>query len=100
MKLRELKEKIDALVIEYPKFLDSKVLVDTEAAEFTVHMVDITNIYSEHVEDIGEDMVYLTLDNEVKLHRPNDCKRCNYYKMVEEAIEAHNTEKQNERKET
>jgi hypothetical protein len=74
MKLRELKEKINRID---DKFLDCEVQVDTEAAEFTCHLVDITGIYTDDGFYVGRDMVYITLDNSVKVHLPNDSRKDN-----------------------
>lgn len=69
MKLRELKQKLQEIPDEY---LDVEVLVDTDGAEFSCHMVDITGCYYEGIDDIGMDMVYLTLDDGCKTFRTNN----------------------------
>lgn len=67
MKLWELKEKINSID---DKFLDSDVLVDVEAAEYTVHMADITDICSMTEEESGiQNFVSISLDHSVKLHK-------------------------------
>jgi hypothetical protein len=89
MKLRELKEKINQID---EKFLDYEVEVDTEGAEYICHMVSIDGLYIEDHESMGVYQVYLTLDNECKIHRPNNCKNCGYYKV---ALEYHSYLKEN-----
>lgn len=72
MFLKELKEKINAID---SKFDDCHIMVDTDAAEFMTHLVDITGVQTQN---IGEDVVVLSLDNEVKNYTPGKkvCSRC------------------------
>ena len=44
------------------------VLVDTEAAEYTVHCVDVTGVSSISKEHVGEDLATLRLDDNVKVY--------------------------------
>ena len=63
MKLKELIEKLNSIPKE---FLDCDVVVDTDAATYTCHLVDICSITKEDAEIFGRDFVVLHLDDSVK----------------------------------
>jgi len=69
MKLKELKEIINKID---DKYNEADILVDTEAALFSVHMVDITNItledneYSENTH--GKPFIDIQLDDNAKMY--------------------------------
>lgn len=67
MKLRDIVEFSKSVGEEY---LDAEVLVDTEAAEYDVHMAEITDIDALD-EDMGcgRKVISISLDDKVKIHR-------------------------------
>lgn len=71
----KLKELIKQLQEFSPKYDDCNVLIDTDAAEFMVHMVEPTRVNLLGKELIGKDVITIHLDNEVKRHRAN-CEHC------------------------
>ena len=48
--LLQLKQEIDKLLEARPELADARVLIDTEAREFNVHMIDVTSIYADDQE--------------------------------------------------
>lgn len=61
--------------IDEEKFGDADVLVDTEAAQFTCHMVDPTGVYVEEdeiFECMGQKWVSISLSHDVKQHVADD----------------------------
>jgi len=65
MKFREFKKLVNKVD---DKFLDAIVWVDTEAAEYSLHMVDPTSVYSHEAEEMGVPFVSISLDHSVKKH--------------------------------
>ena len=65
MKLREFKKLVNEID---DKFLDADILVDTDAAEFSVHMVDPISVDAHETEEMGKPFVSINLDHSVKIH--------------------------------
>lgn len=63
--LLQLKQEIDKILETRPELSDAVVLIDTEAREFSAHMIDVTSIYAEDkeaFEGMGRAWVTLTPD--------------------------------------
>jgi len=66
MTLRKLIEKLTYLASKHG---DCEVQIDTEAATFDCHMVDITDVFHDNGKHTGFDPhVYISLDNDTKIH--------------------------------
>ena len=65
MKVKELREFFNNIS---PDFDDVDVLVDTEAATYTCHLVDITGASNQDFGEGFDKYVCLFLDNDCKIH--------------------------------
>lgn len=45
MKLKDLKNKIDEILQQYPEASEALVTVDTEARRFPAHLINATDVY-------------------------------------------------------